>query len=1023
MSCLVETLEHTKQRDVLKCWVLVVRLLGRHLHSGADLINKVMKVVEKGFKFLDTLEESFRSWMILMNNFALDTRTLTHAKRIKLLMTPLLNKNVTTESEVRVKLECWWHFIVVLGHHITNNMDTVVMPFIRFCYGQSEKSRAAQLAKNPKSPGTPLSPAKNHSALEKLCLDALIQLLCPRPLHATLPRTSLSETLSELLITPNMLVDHMDDILFSVREATRLLRPANKSDVLRVEHIWSGVARLLSQASDDQAYQKYFSAVKNTVVQLRRMEKLCHLLVHILHDAVHLPLTVLTNSSILNTAERPGSMLLDLLLYADFVEGSHKSLDAATNNLFCAVFNKLVEVHLYPWNSVDSVGQVLERLEKCVTISSLSQSGLEMIDTMWQSVATSASKLNNPTNQSEGPSISTNQSSSFRTVLSILKFPAQYLYVRGGSEKSLVVWEKLFKIVLEHGETSIHHESGYIVSEMADRLETLLKTRQSSSQLLINSRMIKMRVETLDWATVSRNIKNSSVSGVKNNPLAGIQMMMNPLGNITSLIKHLKHLTEKLITKPREHLDVSVSQQLLKSYLKLFSINNQDLIRPVLKSGTSSAFSQFLGEEFLLNIMALDASVLVDIEKVFSALITMIKVKYNKEYTEEFLAEIEPFVVMSLSSPRHHFRDQAREMWTVTFSNLSQDKISAQLNNVINAPAAEGVETTFTGSSDGSLTQQMIAEPAIIHGLKKTSSFERTPGSPASSAKTNTPAAGSKRTRKSLCLQLEDEDSAMFVPIKTTPKGKRVLTEHQRDVLTSRHDDIPALYSELSRDDSLVMLPSQFSSQDSHDAESRQSEESDESVSLLRNMKSRKNQRFEIPDTSRSTRSNKSLNDTKDMFSEGSSDDFKKPDNPDKAENNSIISESETGLNDSTGSSVNNSVSSQEDVIESSQDMTMDAGVTPRRSRRKSLIEKQEKGKNVATSSTSGAVDSKRNKWGETNLFVAVKMGQKTKVKDLLEQGASTELYSSTGYYPLHEAAISAKDEAVEIIKLLVDKG
>ena len=106
MSCLVETLEHTKQRDVLKCWVLVVRLLGRHLHSGADLINKVMKVAEKGFKFPDTLEESFRSWMILMNNFSLDTRTLTHAKRIKLLMTPLLNKNVTTESEVRVKLEC-----------------------------------------------------------------------------------------------------------------------------------------------------------------------------------------------------------------------------------------------------------------------------------------------------------------------------------------------------------------------------------------------------------------------------------------------------------------------------------------------------------------------------------------------------------------------------------------------------------------------------------------------------------------------------------------------------------------------------------------------------------------------------------------------------------------------------------------------------------------------------------------------------------------------------------------------------
>merc|ERR1719422_1804070 len=106
--------------------------------------------------------------------------------------------------------------------------------------------------------------------------------------------------------------------------------------------------------------------------------------------------------------------------------------------------------------------------------------------------------------------------------------------------------------------------------------------------------------------------------------------------------------------------------------------------------------------------------------------------------------------------------------------------------------------------------------------------------------------APKKKPRKSLCLQLEDEDSAMFVPIKSTPKGKRVLTDHQRDVLTSRHDDIPALYSELSRDDSIVMLPSQFSSQDSLD-ESKQGDDDSNSQSLLKSMKSRKNQRFEIP--------------------------------------------------------------------------------------------------------------------------------------------------------------------------------
>ena len=56
---------------------------------------------------------------------------------------------------------------------------------------------------------------------------------------------------------------------------------------------------------------------------------------------------------------------------------------------------------------------------------------------------------------------------------------------------------------------------------------------------------------------------------------------------------------------------------------------------------------------------------------------------------------------------------------------------------------------------------------------------------------------------------LEDESSQDFVPIKPKTSKKRVLTDHQKDVMTSRHDDIPALYSELSRDDSVINLPSQ----------------------------------------------------------------------------------------------------------------------------------------------------------------------------------------------------------------------
>ena len=46
MANFLEQLERTKSKDVLRQWSLVVRMLGKHLHAGADLINKVMKVID-----------------------------------------------------------------------------------------------------------------------------------------------------------------------------------------------------------------------------------------------------------------------------------------------------------------------------------------------------------------------------------------------------------------------------------------------------------------------------------------------------------------------------------------------------------------------------------------------------------------------------------------------------------------------------------------------------------------------------------------------------------------------------------------------------------------------------------------------------------------------------------------------------------------------------------------------------------------------------------------------------------------
>ena len=866
-----------------------------------------------------------------MDNFALDRNILFKVNRLTLLMKPLIQKNVSSESGMKVKLEAWWHLIVLLGPNVHNYSELVVLPFLGFCYGPKVDARGGGTPQ--KSPSTPLSPAKSHSALERLCLEALVQLFCVRPLSESLPRPSLTGSLAAPGFQALQVAAHAEEILFSLVEATRGVKPGNRSQQVMVRQVWAGLVQLYSQIQEPagdftRGCQQLFRAVKMVTVQLRRTERLTPLLVWIIHCVSKLDCKSLTNSN-----DKPNLMLLELLLYPDFLENSSKTVDPETHTIYLETFTNLVNSLLLPPASISQLAGILERLE--VSQTCLTATGLATLNTVWQNLVTeTVLKVNTLTEQS-GPV------TSFSSVLNLLRFPASCLAGRGGEEKTCSVWARLYRAVLEQAEVSIHHHTtGYITAEVAERLDNILKTRQTGEQLMMTSRLIRLMVEEVDWPSLARSLKAGG-----GRPLANFEQMMNPLGNLTGLINLLRHCTDLLASKTRESVDTESAIQVLRSYNKLFSINNQDLIRPILKLGTSSTFSHFLEEELLVDLSTQDTSVMSEVEKTFKTLVTLIKVKYNKQYTVEFLEEVKTFLVTSLQSPRSSFRTQANQMWVATFGSLAKDSLPEEVKIVLKNSSSAGARAQVISSEESSesLTQQMTAEPGILVGLRRTTR-ETTQGTPprTSSKTATTPSRQPEKakTRKSLNLRLEDEDSAMFVKI-TTPsrQGKRVLTEHQRDVLTSRHDDIPALYSELSRDDSQIVLPPEFSTQDSEDSASQ---------SLLESLKSRKNQRFEMPEGNRALRRGRSgsskqskpevakvENSQKDMF-EDSSEVIPAADGV-----NNVKDESEKSL-DNSESSANNSQSSVDEVIESSQDVTMESEKPRRRSRRNVVPQQEE---------------------------------------------------------------------------------
>ena len=115
------------------------------------------------------------------------------------------------------------------------------------------------------------------------------------------------------------------------------------------------------------------------------------LLVSLINSAARLPVKILTSSAILSTKERPHSMLLDLLLYSDFLEGCHKHGDTATVSLYCDTFSRLLEAALHPGSDISALAPVLDKLE--LAVANLSVSGLGVANTLWRLVADTAANL------------------------------------------------------------------------------------------------------------------------------------------------------------------------------------------------------------------------------------------------------------------------------------------------------------------------------------------------------------------------------------------------------------------------------------------------------------------------------------------------------------------------------------------------------------------------------------------------------------------------------------------------------
>ncbi|KAE8744433.1 hypothetical protein FOCC_FOCC008908 [Frankliniella occidentalis] len=138
-------------------WQFVVKMFGEELHSGGQLINHMLEVLERAFKHSDfewTRVQAFVCWNTLIDNFK---SGLKNKKRIDLIMIPLKANNHRIEILASAKLNTYNHLFTSLGKDLITYPD-VLSSFFAFCFG-SEKVTCP--------------PVKSYTSLHEDCVNSI----------------------------------------------------------------------------------------------------------------------------------------------------------------------------------------------------------------------------------------------------------------------------------------------------------------------------------------------------------------------------------------------------------------------------------------------------------------------------------------------------------------------------------------------------------------------------------------------------------------------------------------------------------------------------------------------------------------------------------------------------------------------------------------------------------------------------------------------------------------------------------
>uniref|UniRef100_A0A8C5RMG7 Replication timing regulatory factor 1 n=1 Tax=Laticauda laticaudata TaxID=8630 RepID=A0A8C5RMG7_LATLA len=848
---------------ILKLWPLFVKLLGKTLHHSGSFINSLLHLEELGFRSGSPVVKkiAFIAWKSLIDNFALNPDILCSAKRLRLLMQPLTSIHVRTETLALTKLEVWWYLLMRLGSQLPVHFEQVCVPLILntlSLVASPLQDNSSWLISNQnltmpccsRKPGvfpfgniaTPKMTLNSSNegavipSIQLLGIEMLLHFFMGPEVLTFAKENKIVLSLEPLqcpvINSPSFFCKYASVFINAARDGF-IAVGRDVSDVI-LTAIWRELVGFVKAAiesgnkrerQNSEVLTMLLQTLKNIILskELPVLNSLPLLEVAIKElppKVLGSPAYQIADMDLLNGT--PALFLVQLLFCEDVLKCG------VENRRFFSNYETLVECAL---SGPTSPLAFTESVLTIVSQNAMHLENKEYLWRMWSLMVNPLTEWIKQTNEvNQGDALEHN----FNAIYCALLLPVNYIFSSSefpelAMKTLLRSWSELYKAFARCALLVATADDNICCEELCAKIISGLKDEAYLNQPMLEglSYITAVIVECICFAPYDKRFL--SAHKPPQTLVEWARRSKNPLGKLCSVMKLLIILINSLKMLVSEESNFEQLAPVASGIVGIL----QNIIAHISLPSVIRAVLEFIAKPFTALYQKIESTnpsrtspaLIFKCEKLLADSLTCLQSNYTATFDSCVLKEIFPLLSVMLLNKNRHISSHAARFWNTTFGKEESLEYPEEFKTVLNKakqkfilllPAFEScdiMEGSSTSYSDYTENSQWGAN---ISGIKvnpngKRDSFLAQTGEPEEESidfhvtpkKIKLEFSQSKSNIKNIPLEEENTVDFVYIPVETK---ERVLTEHQKEVLRTKRDDIPVMYNNLDMSQDAVLF-------------------------------------------------------------------------------------------------------------------------------------------------------------------------------------------------------------------------